>query len=298
MKKKRGVQTFLLVLLFVIGLGILLYPTIADWWNQKRSGQLIQQYSNAVSQAEPEDFSDMLARAEAYNRRLVGTVVPDAFADRHDQRDPEYESLLNPSDNGLMCTVEIPVIGVYVPVYHYTTEEVLQKGAGHLPGSSLPIGGPGTHSVISAHRGLPSAKLFTDLNLVKKGDVFYLHVLNETLAYEVDFINVVVPSDTEDLAIVPGEDHSTLFTCTPYAINTHRLLVRGRRIPYTVEQYQEESHRKVAVNTNDLLIRVLCVAAGLLIAFVIILILSRREKRRNRRANGAEGSMGHGKKEE
>ena len=163
-----------------------------------------------------------------------------------------------------------------------TPPEVLEKGAGHLAGSSLPVGGETTHCVITAHRGLPSAKLFTDLDRIKEGDVFYLHVLGETLAYEVDQIKTVEPDQTDDLSIVAGKDYCTLVTCTPYAVNTHRLLVRGYRIPYVEEEYQEQLKASAAPSGISVLIRILCVIAGVAIALLIIWIITRREKRRNK----------------
>ena len=174
-----------------------------------------------------------------------------------------------------MGTVEIPVINVSLPIFHYTTEEVLEKNTGHLAGSSMPVGGESTHAILSAHRGLPSARLFTD--------VFYIHVLGETLAYEVDLIKVIEPTDTDNLSIVVGEDLVTLFTCTPYAVNTHRLLVRGHRIPYTIEQYKEETNKITIdrINIGLLALRILSVIIGIGIAFLIMYFRRKREKEKN-----------------
>ena len=206
--------------------------------------------------------------------------MPDAFLDRDGVRDPRYEAILNPLGNGLMGQVEIPCIDITLPIYHYTDEEVLQKGAGHLPGSSVPVGGAGSHAVISAHRGLPSAKMFTDLDRVKIGNVFYIHVLGDTLAYEVDQILTVEPSDTEALSVQEGEDYCTLLTCTPYAVNSHRLLVRGHRIPYEEETYQAETKVVAAPQTSSVVMRALCVLAGLAIAAGAVYVIDRIEKKK------------------
>ena len=233
MKRRSKKKYIALGLLFLIGLSILLYPLISNQWNSYRDRKLINQYDQTVADTtDDEKIEEMLSAARAYNEEIDEESMPDAFSVRDGVTDAEYESLLNVEADGMMGYVEIPVIGQTIPIYHYTTEESLQKGAGHLFGSSLPIGGENTHAVISAHRGLPSAKLFTDLNLVQEGDVFYIHILKETLAYEVDQILTVLPDETESLGITEGEDYVTLITCTPYAVNTHRLLVRGHRIAY------------------------------------------------------------------
>ena len=227
------------ILLFLVGLSILLYPTVSNMWNKYRDSQLISKYSSSVSSDNnSEKLQEMWKAAEEYNKQIKQESVPDAFSVRDGQTDPVYESLLNLNGDSMMGYVEIPVIGESIPIYHYTTEESLEKGAGHLFGSSLPVGGPDTHCIISAHRGLPSAKLFTDLNLVKEGDVFYLHVLNRVLAYEVDQIQTVLPEETSSLAITEGEDYVTLVTCTPYAVNTHRILVRGHRTTHGKQETQ------------------------------------------------------------
>ena len=182
-----------------------------------------------------------------------------------------------------MGTIEIPVINVTLPIFHYTTEEVLLNNTGHLAGSSVPVGGESTHSVLSAHRGLPSAKLFTDLDRVYEGDIFYLHVLGDTLAYEVDKISVVEPTNTDGLSIITGEDLVTLITCTPYAVNSHRLLVRGHRVPYSAEQYSQETN-KVTIDRIDkwlIVFRVLSVVAGIGIAFLIMYFRRKREENKN-----------------
>ena len=226
MRKNKKKNYIGLGLLFLIGLSILLYPMVSDAWNRYRDSLLISNYSSSVSSDDnSEKIDSMWKAAQEYNEQIKQESVPDAFSVRDGQTDSTYESLLNLNGDGMMGYVEIPVIDVSIPIYHYTTDESLEKGAGHLFGSSLPVGGKSTHCILSAHRGLPSAKLFTDLNLVEEGDVFYLHVLGKTLAYEVDQILTVLPEQTESLGITDGDDHVTLVTCTPYAVNTHRLLV-------------------------------------------------------------------------
>lgn len=256
MRKNKKKNYIGLGLLFLIGLSILLYPMISDVWNKHRDNILISKYSSSVSSDEnSEKIDSMWKAAEKYNEQIKQESVPDAFSVRDGEKDSTYESLLNLNGDGMMGYVEIPVIDVKIPIYHYTTDESLEKGAGHLFGSSLPVGGESTHAILSAHRGLPSAKLFTDLNLVEEGDIFYLHILNQTLAYEVDQIQTVLPDQTESLAIEEGKDYVTLVTCTPYAVNTHRLLVRGHRT--TVEaakeaaKIREESQRSYQSVSSD-----------------------------------------------
>ena len=273
------------ILLFLVGLSILLYPTVSNLWNKYRDSQLISKYSSSVSSDNnSEKLQEMWKAAEEYNKQIKQESVPDAFSVRDGQTDPVYESLLNLNGDSMMGYVEIPVIGESIPIYHYTTEESLEKGAGHLFGSSLPVGGPDTHCIISAHRGLPSAKLFTDLNLVKEGDVFYLHVLDQVLAYEVDQIQIVLPEETSSLAITEGEDYVTLVTCTPYAVNTHRILVRGHRTTYEEAKEIEKTEQKVSGFSNpSLLMLALCVIIGIVIAVVIVTAMNRMGNRKHRK---------------
>ena len=278
---KRWGRLVAMLLLLVAGLGILFYPTISNWWNKRIADSLIVEYEEVVKQIDTSEQDAMLEDAKAFNTKLRGEAVPDAFADRDPERDLSYEAVLDIDGNGMMGTVEVPCIEVRLPIFHYTTEDVLQKGAGHLAGSSLPVGGDNAHCIISAHRGLPSAKLFTDLDRVKEGDVFYLEVLSETLAYEVDQIKTVEPSETSDLTIEQGKDLCTLVTCTPYAVNSHRLLVRGHRIPYSKEQYEEAHENTVGPRGVSVLIRVLCALAGAGIAGVIIFFMYLRRRRQN-----------------
>lgn len=292
MKKKTN-SNLMIIFLFALGLAILLYPTISNAWNERLANRLIVNHEQTIAEIDLETISKVKADAIAYNNSLVGGKVPDAFAYEEANKPNElYESLLNITGDGYMCTVEIPVINVKLPVYHYTTEAVLEKGVGHLPGSSLPVGGMHTHSVLSAHRGLPSAKLFTDLDRVSEGDIFYIYVLNEVLAYEVDLIKVIEPTETEDLAIANNEDYVTLFTCTPYAVNSHRLLVRGHRIPYDQSQYEVETHKTGVVNTNLLLIRIACVLIGIWLALLFVYVYKKIEqkKKKNNKIKSSKGA--------
>lgn len=234
---KKHITTILFSILFLAGLSLLLYPFIANQWNDYRQSQLISIYDEAVADMEASggiDYEAEWSGAEAYNEALRPYILPDSFAVAEaSDEDAAYMAALNLTGDGMMGYVEIPKINVKLPVFHTTSEEVLQTAAGHLEGSSLPVGGEGTHAVISAHRGLPSATLFTDLDKMEEGDHFFLKILDDTLCYEVDQINVIEPDETSALAAVDGEDLVTLLTCTPYGVNSHRLLVRGHRTDYT-----------------------------------------------------------------
>ena len=280
MKKKAS--TILFVMIFLAGLSLLLYPFVANEWNNYRQKRLISTYESQVSELEAEgaiDYEAEWKRAEAYNKALLPSILPDSFAiaSAADEPDKEYMSCLNITDDGMMGIVEIPKINIKLPIYHTTDEDVLSKAAGHLEGSSLPIGGKNSHAVISAHRGLPSAALFTDLDKLKEGDHFLIHVLDDTLCYEVDQISVVEPEETNSLAVEDGEDLVTLLTCTPYGVNSHRLLVRGHRVPYDSEEIQEKEtgNTPFSFHTNYLL----WVLVGLGITGIFILILYRRERK-------------------
>ena len=224
---KSQVTYLILIIVFVVGLSLLLYPPISEYWNSFVQSRAISQYSESLAKLDAEQKAAMIDEAEEYNRRLLNRQT--GFALTPEQKE-QYDKLLNISSNGVIGYVEIPSIGVSLPVYHGTEEKVLQVAVGHLEWSSLPVGGPSTHSVLSAHRGLPSAKLFTDLDEVVEGDRFMLFVLNDIYTYEVDKISIIEPDDTQCLQISIGEDYCTLFTCTPYGINSHRLCVRGRRV--------------------------------------------------------------------
>lgn len=285
MKKKSS--KIVIILIFLAGLSLLLYPLVANQWNNHRQKQLISNYESVISDKEAAgniDYAAEMKKAEAYNDALLPSILPDSFAvaDASTETDSSYEDSLNIAGDGMMGIVEIPKIAIKLPIYHGTGDEVLQKAAGHLEGSSLPIGGESTHAVISAHRGLPSASLFTDLDQLEIGDHFLIHVLDETLCYEVDQILVVDPEDTSALAVEDGEDLVTLLTCTPYGVNTQRLMVRGHRVPYEEQAVADEQTplSGFSLHTNYLL----WVVVGIVITGVFILILFIREKKLQKKA--------------
>ena len=285
MKKKAG--NLVICIIFLAGLSLLLYPFVANQWNNYRQKQLISNYEQVVSDkeaAEGIDYDAERKKAEEYNEALLPCVLPDSFALAESSGvDPVYMNTLNIAGDEMMGSVEIPKINIKIPIYHTTEEEVLNKGAGHLEGSSLPVGGANTHAVISAHRGLPSASLFTDLDQMKVGDHFLLHVLDETLCYEVDKISVVKPEDTTALAVEDGQDLVTLLTCTPYGVNTERLLVRGHRVPYVEEEVKEEKTvlSGSSLHTNYLL----WVFVGLSVTELFVFLLYLKETKLKRRSN-------------
>ena len=285
MKKKAG--NLVICIIFLAGLSLLLYPFVANQWNNYRQKQLISGYEQVVSDkeaAEGIDYDAERKKAEDYNEALLPCVLPDSFALAESSGvDPVYMNTLNIAGDEMMGSVEIPKINIKSPIYHTTEEDVLNKGAGHLEGSSLPVGGANTHAVISAHRGLPSASLFTDLDQMKVGDHFLLHVLDETLCYEVDKISVVKPEDTTALAVEDGQDLVTLLTCTPYGVNTERLLVRGHRVPYVEEEVKEEKTvlSGSSLHTNYLL----WVFVGLSVTALFVFVLYLKETKLKRRAN-------------
>lgn len=285
MRKNKKKNYIGLGLLFLIGLSILLYPMVSDVWNKHRDNLLISKYSSSVSSNNnSEELDSMWKAAEEYNEQIKQESVPDAFSVRDGETDSTYESLLNLNGDGMMGYIEIPVIDVKISIYHYTTDETLEKGAGHLFGSSLPVGGESTHAILSAHRGLPSAKLFTDLNLVEKGDVFYLHILDKTLAYEVDQIQTVLPEETDSLAITEGKDYVTLVTCTPYAVNTHRILVRGHRTTVKAAKEAQKTEKKATGVSNPTLpMLILCVVIGFAIAGVLVAVVNFVQNKKRRR---------------
>ena len=215
------------MLIFLVGAGLIAYPTFADWWNSFHQSRAVASYMDAVSDMDPVKYDEILADAEKYNAKLSRTGI---IWELDEKQEKEYLSQLQINDSGIMGYIDIPKIHIQLPVYHGTDEAILQIAIGHLSGTSLPVGGPGTHCVVSGHRGLPSARLFTDIDKLVEGDTFTMTVLNRTLTYEVDQIRIVEPTDLSDLQIEKKKDYCTLVTCTPYGINTHRLLVRGHRV--------------------------------------------------------------------
>lgn len=275
MKKKTS--KFITIVLFIIllaGLSLLLYPSVSDYWNSFHQSRAIASYAEKVAEVDDNTYEQLWADAQAYNQMLVGK------AGRYQMSDEEriaYDNLLNVSGNGIIGYIEIPAIQCSIPIYHGTDEAVLQIAAGHIEWTSLPVGGEDTHCVISAHRGLPSAKLFTDLDKLVIGDDFIIRVLDEVLTYEVDQIRIVLPNELNDLKIEQEKDYLTLVTCTPYGINTHRLLVRGHRIE---NQAEAQSVRVTAdaIQIEPLLVAPIVAAPMLLILLILILIPKRPQK--------------------
>ena len=235
MKIKKITRKIIATVIFTIGFLIFIYPLASNTYNAFRDRKLSLTYNEIVDNLSDERRQQYLQAAYDYNKKLSQNTIQ-VISEKQHETDEEYEALLNVSGASIMGTIDIPKLAVSLPIYHYSSENSLNKGVGHIYGSSLPVGGESTHSVLIGHRGLPSSRLFSDLPDLEKGDVFYIKVLGETLAYEVDRIKVVLPTEVEDVQIVNGEDYVTLVTCTPYGVNTHRILVRGHRIPYTGEE--------------------------------------------------------------
>lgn len=261
-RKANHATTIILILILIVGLSLLLYPSVSDYWNSFHSSQAISTYAENIANLDENQYEAIWDAAREYNQSLAKRNT--SFALSEDQKD-EYEKLLDISGLGIMGYIEIPDLDVSLPIYHGTEESVLQIAVGHLEWSSLPVGGASSHCVLSGHRGLPSAKLFTNLDKLQEGDIFMLRVLDEVLTYEVDKISIVEPSQVSDLEIVEGSDLCTLVTCTPYGINTHRLLVRGHRI----ENIQPS--KAVRITSDALQIEPLLVAP--VVATPILLLL-------------------------
>lgn len=225
-KKSSIISTIILIIILLVGLSVMLYPTISDWWNSRVQSRAVASYNQSVAEMDNSDIEAMLAEAHAYNESLSKVYAPFTNYDEV----PGYDDILDVSGTGIMGYISIPQIKVELPIYHGTSAEVLNVAVGHFQGSSLPVGGENTHAVISAHRGLPSARLFTDIDRLVEGDTFTITILDEILTYEVEKIFIVLPDEVDKLAIIPGGDYVTLMTCTPYGVNTHRLLVRAHRV--------------------------------------------------------------------
>lgn len=275
-KKNNNWTTVFLVLLLLAGVSLLLYPSLSDYWNSMHQTRAIASYAETVSQLDTAQYDEMWKAAQDYNRSLAQRETAFALTD---EQKVAYESLLDVSGLGVMGYIEIPEIDCSLPIYHGTEESVLQVAVGHLEWSNLPVGGEGTHCVLSGHRGLPSAKLFTNLDKLAVGDTFLLRVLDEVLAYEVDQILIVEPEQVDALGIVPGEDYCTLVTCTPYGINTHRLLVRGHRVENTPEAARMHVTAD-ATQFDPLLVAPVLAIPVLLLLLMILLVPKRRRKSR------------------
>ena len=273
-KKNNNWTTVFLVLLLLAGVSLLLYPSLSDYWNSMHQTRAIASYAETVSQLDTAQYDEMWKAAQNYNRSLAQRETAFALTD---EQKAAYESLLDVSGLGVMGYIEIPEIDCSLPIYHGTEESVLQVAVGHLEWSNLPVGGEGTHCVLSGHRGLPSAKLFTNLDKLAVGDTFLLRVLDEVLTYEVDQILIVEPEQVDALGIVPGEDYCTLVTCTPYGINTHRLLVRGHRVENTPEAARMHVTAD-ATQFDPLLVAPVLAIPVLLLLLMILLVPKRRRK--------------------
>ena len=271
---RKHLSTIVLVILLLIGLSLLLYPTVSDYWNSFHQSRAIATYAENVAALDNASYDAIWDAARQYNRNLLNHS--NSFRLSEEQK-AEYESLLDISGQGVMGYIEIPEIDVSLPIYHGTEDPVLQVAVGHLEWTSLPVGGESTHCVLSGHRGLPSAKLFTNLDKLREGDTFLLRVLDEILTYEVDQILIVEPQDTAALEIVEGQDYCTLVTCTPYGINTHRLLVRGHRID-NIEEVKTVRVTADAVQIEPMLVAPV-VAIPMLLILLILLLLPRRRKK-------------------
>lgn len=276
-KRKVSVSTVILVIVFLAGLSVMLYPIISDYWNSKTQSRVIADYDKLLSNMDNETYKSIMENAEDYNNKLKRLYNP---LENYNELDG-YNDTLEVTGTGIMGYITIPGIDVELPIYHGTSDKVLNNAAGHLQGSSLPIGGDSTHAVISAHRGLPSAKLFSDLDELEKGDRFTITVLNEVLTYEVDKIQIIEPDELDKLEIVDGEDYVTLITCTPYGINTHRLLVRGTRV-------EAENKLSVRVSADAVKIEPILVAPFVAIPVLIIFLIVMLGFDKNKKTDGGE----------
>ena len=288
---KRTVSGILFGLMFLVGFGVLIYPTVSNQWNTYRQSKLITSYEEVVQEKEEEDFSEEWELARDFNESIEYIAIyGDAFGTEvTDLENTEYWKILNVANDGVMGYLSIPKINVKLAIYHGSEEEVLQTGIGHINGTKLPIGGESTHCVLSGHRGLPSARLFTDLDQMEKGDMFYVHVLDETLAYQVDQILDMVDKDDAEalqaaLALEEGEDYISLFTCTPYGVNSHRLIVRGTRVPYTGEEHVEVTAPEAVVKSIQNYYMIYLIL-GFAVTLLVIVIMKYAMNRRNRREN-------------
>ena len=286
---RRHKTAVFLTLGFLVGICILLYPAFSDFWNSKTQSRAITNYESVLENLEPDDNSAIFEKAHAYNKALYETAYP--LMDYVNV--PGYYEALSVTDNDMIGYLKIDRIGVELPVYHGTSDAVLNKGVGHLEGSSLPVGGENTHSVMSAHRGLPSSKLFTDLDRMEKGDTFQIIVLDQVLTYQVDMIKTIEPTDVADLQIIDGGDYCTLFTCTPYGINTHRLLVRGVRIE-TIKEKPVLYVSNEAFRVEPLLVTPIVAAPMLLVLLIHLLVKYREPPKKPQQEKKEEGGTENG----
>lgn len=275
----------MLVLILLLGIGLLAYPTFSDWWNSFHQTRAIAGYTSVVANMDKEDFDRMWAEAEAFNERL--RQMPGRFSLTDEEID-SYNKILDVTGTGIMGYIDIPSIKVSLPIYHGTDESILQIAIGHIIGTSFPIGGEGSHCAVSGHRGLPSAKLFTDIDQLQAGDKFLLQILDRTLTYEVDQIRIVLPQELQDLEIDPYQDLCTLITCTPYGVNTHRLLVRGHRVDN--DTTDETRITADAMRFEPVIVAPL-VAAPILFILLIYMLLSTSKWNRNRKRHRSRAEL-------
>ncbi len=290
---KRKLAIFGIILIFIAGIGVMSYPLVSSVINNIESRSHVEEYSKTTKQLSSEETLEMFRQAEEYNHSLTNNVIiTDPFDEKaYKKIGANYENALNVDGNGLIGYIDIPKINVYLPIYHGTTDKILAKGAGHLQNTSLPVGGESTHSVISAHTAYPGETFFDYLTDMQEGDEFYVHVLDRVLKYEVDSIKVVLPEETDDLRVIRGEDHVTLLTCTPYSINTHRLLVRGKRVAYDDSKYITTGASAASFGDDGLFFlgykipypAAAIIVVGFVALVVIIVIISLRRSKKKKR---------------
>ena len=287
MKKwiKNNLTTLILILIGLVGVGLLVYPSFADWYNSFHQSRAVASYVEAVSKLDKMDYDSYLSAAEDYNKELAKTGNQWELSEKQKEK---YEKLLDVTGTGIMGYIDIPKIQITLPIYHGVDEAILQVAIGHLAGTSLPVGGKNTHCVVSGHRGLPSAKLFTDLDQMKEGDTFTMTVLDRTVTYEVDQIRIVEPTDLSNLQIEKDKDLCTLVTCTPYGINTHRLLVRGHRVANANGSANVTAE---ALQIEQMYVAIIIAAPILLVLLIIMLIRTGKEKRRKKRRERVETEL-------
>lgn len=290
---KRKLAIFGIIFIFVAGIGVMSYPLVSSVINNIDSRNHVEEYTKTTKQMSSEETLEMFKRAEEYNQSLTNNVIiTDPFDEKaYKKIGANYENALNVDGNGLIGYIDIPKINVYLPIYHGTTDKILAKGAGHLQNTSLPVGGESTHSVISAHTAYPGETFFDYLTDMQEGDEFYVHVLDRVLKYEVDIIKVVLPEETDDLRVIRGEDHVTLLTCTPYSINTHRLLVRGKRVAYDDSKYITTGASAASFGDDGIFflgykipypVAALIVVGFVAFVVIIVIISLRRSKKKKR----------------
>ncbi|MDR0817824.1 MAG: class C sortase [Clostridiales Family XIII bacterium] len=274
------IRKIFIIILVLVGAALLSYPWFSNWYAGLESQKVIEDYQDKAAALNEESIDEEIARAEAYNKSLSGVYVDDPFVPGSGTAIPRgYDELLNPDGSGVMAVLRIPKIDLRLPVSHSVSDEVLKHGIGHMPTTALPVGGPGTHCILAGHRGLPRQELFTRLDVLEPGDEFYLDVPGMTSAYRIDDIRIVHPEDTDLLKPVTGEDYVTLATCTPLGVNSHRLLVRGKRIPY-VQIHEQQVPKRTGLSASELQL-LIGASAALIVMTAMIVMAAKRRNRRN-----------------